>query len=73
MTSPGVMWTFLGVPRATTWVDDFCTIWTWGKKFRISEFEIRKGSKCENFRSFESSKSRNSDEGIPQWVLVVGC
>jgi hypothetical protein len=36
-------------------VGDICTMWTWGKMFVISKFKRWEGSKCENFRSIETS------------------
>jgi hypothetical protein len=59
MTSPGVMWTFLGMTRAITLVGDICTMWARRvEKLKIFEVGHRKEASVRNYesRSFEVSE-----------------
>jgi hypothetical protein len=59
---PGVMWTFLGIPRAIALVGDSCTMWARRiEKPKVRNSGDRKGSKRESFwkpKSRSPPKSR---------------
>jgi hypothetical protein len=56
MTSPGVTWTFLGVPRAIALVGDSCTMWA---------RRIEKPGSLEVAR-LEGSKRESSRTEVPE-------
>jgi hypothetical protein len=66
MTSPGVTWTFLGMPCAIALVGDICTMWAQRvEKLGSSEVEHRKEAsvralkpKVLKFQSLEAMKSQ---------------